>query len=141
MYAQQHLILIIFQQWLNSIPALLDYDDRIIKYGADLLHNIAATSGHPVHANEEFHWFSLDVIGDLALAKSFNMLVDKKWHHAILLMNDFMWLLGPFSPVPWLARIGICLPGMARGWNNFVKWCKDRMEDRILVSLANHIPP
>ena len=91
-------------------------------------------AGKPQTVNEVFHWFSLDVIGDLALAKSFNMLLDKNWHHAILMMREFMWLLGPFSPVPWLARIGFSVPGMARGWHSFIDWCADRLAERILVS-------
>ena len=115
----------------------MDYDDRIIKYGTQLEAILAASAERPVHANEVFHWFSFDVMGDLTLAKSFNMLVDKKSHHAIQLMADFMWLLGPFSPVPWLARLGFGLPGMASGWKNFVAWCSERMSDRILVGHTN----
>ena len=115
----------------------MDYDDRIIKYGTQLEEILAASAGEPIHVNEAFHWFSFDVMGDMSIARSFNMLVDKKSHHAIQLMADFMWLLGPFSPVPWLARIGFGLPGMARGWFSFVNWCTERMSDRILVSNAD----
>ena len=51
-------------------------------------------------------------MGDLTLTKSFDMFTDEKWHYAILMMRDFMWLLGPFSPVPWLAHLGFGIRGV-----------------------------
>ncbi len=72
-------------------------------------------------------------MGDLTLAKPFNMLVDERWHYAITMMRDFMWLLGPFSPAPWLARLGFGIPGLASRWKNWVAWCKQRMSERIKV--------
>ena len=90
-------------------------------------------SGQPVHVNDWFYWFSFDVMGDLAFAKSFDMLVDERWHHAILMMRDFMWLLGPFSPVPWLALVGFGIPGIARDWKKWIGWCQELMVERIEV--------
>ena len=72
-------------------------------------------------------------MGDLTLAKLFNMLSDENWHYAILMMRDFMWLLGPFSPIPWLARLGFGIPGVARGWKRWLLWCEERMTERIEV--------
>ncbi|KAM0798207.1 cytochrome P450 [Usnea florida] len=115
-----------------STKSLQDYDARIIKYGSQLEQHLARTSGQPVHVNDWFYWFSFDVMGDLALAKSFDMLIDEKWHYAILMMRDFMWLLGPFSPIPWLARLGFGIPGVAHGWKSWIVWCKQRMSERIL---------
>lgn len=72
-------------------------------------------------------------MGDLTLARPFGMLVDERFHNAILMMRDFIWLLGPFSPTPWLCRLGFGIPGVARGWNNWLDWCKQQMSERILV--------
>ena len=124
---------ILLRRCADYIAALQDYDSRILRYGAQLEEYIQASEGQPIHVNELFHWFTFDVMGDLALAKSFNMLLDKKLHHAILMMRDFMWLLGPFSPVPWLARIALPIPGVAQGWKNFIYWCQERMSERIAV--------
>lgn len=73
-------------------------------------------------------------MGDLALGKSFNMLVDERWHYAVTWMHGFLSLLGPATPVPWLARLGFGLPGATREWHRFVKWCQVRMGERIEVS-------
>ena len=73
-------------------------------------------------------------MGDLTLAKSFGMLVDERFHYAVLMMRDFMWLLGPFSPTPWLCRLGFGIPGVARGWNKWLDWCEHRMSERIVVT-------
>ena len=121
-------------EWfLNDKVALQDYDDRIIKYGAQLEQHLATNKGQPVHVNDWFYWFSFDVMGDLTLAKSFNMLIDERWHYAILMMRNFMYLLGPFSPIPWLARLGFGIPGAAQGWKKWVAWCTHRMAERVLV--------
>lgn len=72
-------------------------------------------------------------MGDLALGASFEMLVHERWHYAIAMMRKFMWLYGPFSAVPWLARIGFSIPGAAQGWKDFIVWCRQRMTERIMV--------
>lgn len=113
--------------------ALQAYDDRIIKYGRQLEVHLAKRAGQALQANDWFFWFSFDVMGDLALGRSFNMLVDEKFHHAIAMMRDFMWLLGPFSPTPWLCRLGFAAPGVARGWTKWLIWCEQRMSERIAV--------
>lgn len=120
-----------------STTALKGYDDRIVKYSRQLEAHLAKTVGQPVHANDWFFWFSFDVMGDLTLAKPFDMLVDERFHYAILMMRDFMWLLGPFSPTPWLCRLGFVIPGVARGWNKWLKWCKQRMSERIMTEPEN----
>lgn len=64
------------------------------------------------------------------------MLQNEKWHEAVMLLRRAMTLLGPLSPVPWLAQIGFSLiPGLwvVRDWNAMMAWCKERMKERIAV--------
>ncbi|KAG7009753.1 hypothetical protein G7Y79_00001g000250 [Physcia stellaris] len=98
----------------SGIMALAQYDERIRSYATYLEEHIAksAKQGHSVDVTAWFYWFSFDVMGDFAFAKSFDMLRDEKWHHVVLLLRRAMSLLGPLSPVPWLAQIGFSLiPG------------------------------
>ena len=110
------------------------YESRIITYGNQLEKHLAITSGQPVCVNDWFHFFSFDVMGDLAFAKSFDMLVNEEWHYSVILMREFMSYLGPFGPVPWLCRIGFNLPGLAPGWTRFLDYCKAQFTERIEVS-------
>ena len=76
-------------------------------------------------------------MGEFAFARSFNILQHEKWHHAILMLRRAMSLLGPLSPVPWLAQIGFSLiPNywVVKDWNSMMRWCKTRMDERIKVS-------
>lgn len=123
-----------FKLW--RYKALRDYEHRCIKYASQLEQHLTATSGQPVLVNDWFYWFSFDVMGDLTMARSFNMLNDKTWHHVILMMRRFLALLGPITPVPWLARIAFNIPGATPGWGEFVRWCKIRVGERIEVGTS-----
>lgn len=75
-------------------------------------------------------------MGEFAFARSFEMLQNEKWHEAVILLRRAMTLLGPLSPVPWLAQIGFSLiPGLwvVRDWYTMMAWCKERMRERIAV--------
>ena len=96
----------------------------------------AATSDKPVHVNSICYWFAFDVMGEFAFAESFGMLDNAQYHHVILMLRKAFKLLGPFSPVLWLARIGLGLfPRTWRmaDWNVMMAYCRERMDHRIKV--------
>ena len=105
-----------------------------MKYAEQLDQHFETTVGQPIHCNVWFRFYVFDVIGDLALGKSFNMLTEKNWHHSIAMMTRFMELVGRSSPVPWATRLGNAIPGISQGWNDWLAYCKRRMQERILVS-------
>lgn len=74
-------------------------------------------------------------MGQFAFSKSFNNLRDRKLHDAIRMIHSGMSLTGPFTPVPWLIRIGFENPiaGMARDLHRLLKWCSEQMDERIEV--------
>lgn len=116
------------------------YEQRIVEYAEVLISRINELSreGKPVVVTDWFYWFTFDVMGDFAFARSFNMLRDKQWHFAVKLLRRAMTLLGPFSPVPWLAQIAFhFIPWMylIRDWFTMLLWCKQRMDERLKVSL------
>jgi hypothetical protein len=78
-------------------------------------------------------------MGEFAFAKSFRMLQDEQWHIAVIMLRKAMRLLGPLSPLPWLAQIGFyIMPWMyvVRDWLAMLVWCPDRMTERIKVLLT-----
>lgn len=121
-----------------SSKALSVYEARVTEYGETLAARISglAIEGRPVNVSDWFYWFTFDVMGEFAFARSFNMLRDEKWHFAVRLLRKAMSLLGPFSPVPWLAQIAFYItPWMfvVRDWLFMMEWCKQRMGERIQV--------
>jgi tryprostatin B 6-hydroxylase len=124
-----------------STTALDTYEGRVIQYAELLAMRIdeLAQNGSAVNVSDWFYWFTFDVMGEFAFAKSFNMLQDEKWHFSVTLLRKAMSLLGPFSPVPWIAQIAFYItPWMyiVRDWLGMMDWCKARMTERIEVGLA-----
>ena len=79
-------------------------------------------------------------MGEFAFAESFDMLDNQHYHHMILMLQRALNLLGPFSPVLWLARIGFALfPYVWRmaDWNNMMAYCQEKMNQRIKVRGTN----
>ncbi|KAI1100670.1 cytochrome P450 [Jackrogersella minutella] len=57
-----------------------------------------------------------------------------RWHFAVRLLRKAMSLLGPFSPVPWIAQMAFYItPWMyiVRDWLAMMQWCRDRISERI----------
>ncbi|KAI1386119.1 cytochrome P450 [Hypoxylon trugodes] len=124
-----------------SNKALAIYEERVVEYAEMLASQIErlAREGTTVNVSDWFYWFTFDVMGEFAFARSFGMLQDEKWHFAVRLLRKAMGLLGPFSPVPWIAQIAFyTTPWMfvVRDWLAMMQWCRDRMSDRIQAKVA-----
>lgn len=124
-----------------STKALDVYEERVVEYAETLAGRIEelARDGTAVNVSDWFYWFTFDVMGEFAFGRSFGMLRDEKWHFAVRLLRKAMSLLGPFSPVPWLAQIAFYItPWMfvVSDWLAMMQWCKDRMGERIKASLT-----
>ncbi|KAL8651746.1 MAG: hypothetical protein Q9210_003077 [Variospora velana] len=118
--------------------ALAIYEERMMDYGHLLEKGISdlAQRNQPVDVCVWFYWFTFDVMGEFAFAKSFGMLQSERWHIAVVMLRKAMGLLGPLSPVPWLAQIGFnLLPwfGVIADWFAMLAWCRQRMEERIQI--------
>ena len=121
-----------------TTKALAIYEQRMIEYGHLLERGIRelAQRNQPVNVCAWFYWFTFDVMGEFAFAKSFGMLQSERWHVAVVMLRKAMQLLGPLSPVPWLAQLGFnLLPwfGVIADWFAMLAWCRQRMEERIQV--------
>ncbi|KAL8791206.1 MAG: hypothetical protein Q9213_000163 [Squamulea squamosa] len=121
-----------------SARSLRLYNQQIDEFVQQLRSQIGLLSDkeRTINVSDWFYWFSFDVMGKFAFGKSFRMLEDEEWHPAIRMLRSAMRLLGPLSPVPWLAQIGFAmLPriSLIGDWYAMMDFCKDRMRERIAV--------
>ena len=121
-----------------TTKALGNYEERMMKYGDVLERSISelARKDQPINVSAWFYWFTFDVMGEFAFARSFGMLESEKWHIAVVMLRKAMRLLGPLSPVPWLAQIGFNIfpwVWVVRDWFAMLAWCRERMKERIQV--------
>ena len=74
-------------------------------------------------------------MGQFAFSRSFNNLRDKRLHDTVRMIRSGMRLVGPFTPVPWLIRVGFENPmtSMARDLHRLLIWCSKQMDERINV--------
>jgi hypothetical protein len=122
-----------------TTKALATYETRVIEHAEVLERKIAilVSENKLVNVSTWFYWFSFDVMGEFVFARSLGMLEDEKWHIAVVMLRKAMRLVGPTSPVPWLAQIGFNIVPwlyMVRDWLAMLAWCKDRMTERIAVT-------
>lgn len=127
-----------------TAKALMNYEEQMMKHGDVLERGISdlVQKGQPVNVSAWFYWFTFDVMGEFAFAKSFGMLESERWHIAVVMLRKAMRLLGPFSPVPWLAQIAFSMIPwfwVIRDWFAMLAWCRDRMKERIQVSFRLQI--
>ena len=114
---------------------MIDYEERIQIYGEKLEQCIARTAGESVDVSTWFYFFTFDVMGDFAFAKSFRMLENERWHYAVSMLRRALNLLGPLSSVPWLFQLALSMPfiPVVQDWNRMIAFCSDRIAERIEV--------
>ncbi|OJK01623.1 hypothetical protein ASPACDRAFT_26755 [Aspergillus aculeatus ATCC 16872] len=122
-----------------AAPELAHYRRHILSLVLqfDSLVAVAAAEERPVPFSTYAYWFSFDAMGLFALSRSFNMLRNEEWHYSILMMRRAMKLLGPLTPVPWLAQLGFSLLRnywVVKDWHTMIAWCRQRMQERTRVS-------
>ena len=108
----------------HCLSAMRNYEVQVKAYADQLERLIAKSEDQPITANEYFHWFSFDVMGQVAFSKDFNMLSSAHWHNAIKVFRHGLAMLGPLTPVPWLVCMGPDIPvGSSRDLKNMVCYC------------------
>ncbi|KAJ3522636.1 hypothetical protein NM208_g12776 [Fusarium decemcellulare] len=109
---------------------LRDYEHRVVQYTDQLLDRIAKTLGKPLNITEWFHFYTLDILGDLAFGQSFGMLKDGVKHYYMELCEQNMVLIGAFSHLVWLFPIFKSAPGINYAYIKFQKWLRAQVEWR-----------
>ncbi|CAJ2501230.1 Uu.00g040830.m01.CDS01 [Anthostomella pinea] len=109
---------------------LRDYEKRTSHYRELLINAIEKSESRPMDVAKWFNLFTFDVMGDLAFGNSFQMLETSKEHRAIKLLNSGLTGLGFKLPM-WFFRVMIGIPGLARDWWGFMKYCVQQLENRM----------
>lgn len=121
-----------------SPKALAVYEGRVAAYASRLASSLEAFAarGEPVNVSDWFYWFTFDVMGEFAFARSFGMLGDEKWHFGPRTIRAAMRVLGTFTPVTWVLLVAFStFPwlSLVRDWMSLKRWCRGRMQERIEV--------
>ncbi|KAJ5772307.1 hypothetical protein N7520_002836 [Penicillium odoratum] len=85
-----------------SSQALRDYEPRVAYYSAKLIQAIEKDIGKPMNMTKWFNFYSIDVMGDLSLGKSFDMLADGNDKYFYTQLHADMKMIGLFSHLMWL---------------------------------------
>lgn len=108
------------------------YEQRLIPYQDKLIIYLLDLDGKPVNVSHLLNLYSYDVMGDLAFGTSFNMLKSDQQHSAIQLLRAALTTLSWNLPM-WLFRLLLAVPGATGGWQPFVSYCCERLDERMLV--------
>ncbi|KAL8964360.1 MAG: hypothetical protein Q9183_004506, partial [Haloplaca sp. 2 TL-2023] len=121
------------QGFTTQAKALRSYEGHIRDYANQLDQALSLHTEEAIEINKFFYWFSFDVMGHFAFSKSFDMLKDQSWHHAVEMLRRGLALVGPFTPVPWLVRLSFDMPilRVVRDFQSMAAWCAKRMDERI----------
>lgn len=98
--------------------------------------NRSVAAKEPIVLNKIFYWFGWDVMSDVIFGRPFLMLQYAEWHDAVIQLKRAMSLLGPISPVYWLAHLAFkFIPGVwvVKDWFETIDLCRQRMQDRLKV--------
>ena len=119
----------------DILSALQDYESRLNHFAMQLHEFIRHSNKQSINVSKLYYLYSFDVMSDLAFGEPLNMLVSDENHFAVGYLQDGMDLLGPLSPVPWLVRIGLRVPGVARNFKKLLAWSAKKMRHRMQVRL------
>lgn len=125
-----------------SDKAVRGYEKRMMSYQDRLLAQLATRTEQPLNITKWFNLYVFDVMGDLAFAKSFNMLESTEEHFAVKILDDGFKTVGWLLPV-WAFRLLLAIPGLAEEFSRFIDYCNQRLDERMKVMLhesSNDVP-
>lgn len=101
--------------WSQSFSdkALRGYERRVAVYSKALVDRFGEHSGQPLNAARWFHYYSYDVVGDLAFNKDFGMLKSGEQHFAVELLQEALAVQG-FKLPTWIFRMLVAIPSLTK---------------------------
>ncbi|KAJ4321440.1 hypothetical protein N0V84_005362 [Fusarium piperis] len=113
-----------------NAKALRDYETRVVQYAELLLHQLGKVEGQPFNAKLWFHFYTFDVMGDLAFGQSFGMLRDGIKHYYMKLGEENSLLIGAFTRLIWLFPLFKAIPGVNYTHVKFQRWLEEQVDRR-----------
>ncbi|KAL8793402.1 MAG: hypothetical protein Q9195_003988 [Heterodermia aff. obscurata] len=107
-------------KWDQALKATAMHDEeiKVVRYATQLAQALRAAEEAAVDVTDWFSFFSFDVMGDLAFAKSFDTLATGYWHNSVKLVRN-----------------GTDLLGVASSWLQMIAWCKSTMNERLKLKV------
>ncbi|THC87217.1 hypothetical protein EYZ11_013337 [Aspergillus tanneri] len=119
----------VWDMGLNS-DALKHYEPYIWIHCVDLIKQLSMNIDRPIPITEWVRFFSFDVMGEMVLGKSFQMVQNGKPHVAVAQEAAMHRFMGPMVHVTWLLIILQKLPFLAYFRQRWVDWCASQLEER-----------
>ncbi|PVI02264.1 cytochrome P450 [Periconia macrospinosa] len=105
--------------------ALRQYQDRIAEHVDRFSANIQERLGSSRNITNLCYFFGFDVMGDTAFGKDFNMLKSNVEHPIVKIMRGGIYIIGRFTPVPWLVTILSSIPGANGDFKRLESYAED----------------
>jgi tryprostatin B 6-hydroxylase len=123
------------RQWSPAFgdKAVRGYNDRIIVYRDRLIKQFSFMDNEAVDIGIWFNYFTYDVVGDLALGRSFELLDSTKNHWIVDVLEQSLTPTEFYLPV-WCFRLVI--PWLKKsGFGAFMTFCSDQLKSRLEVRI------
>ncbi|KAJ5919142.1 cytochrome P450 oxidoreductase [Penicillium verhagenii] len=114
-----------------SSQALRDYEPRVAHYAAQLIQAIEKAATKPMNMTQWFNYYSMDVMGDLSLGRSFDLVADGEDKYFLTQLHADMKMIGLFSHLMWLFPFFKRIPGINADYLKFWKWLGDHVDHRM----------
>ncbi|KAJ5424614.1 cytochrome P450 [Penicillium cf. griseofulvum] len=127
---------------ITYIPALHDYEPRMLILINRLLEIIDNNLDKPVPVKEWLNYLAFDVMGDIVLGKSFNTLTDDhapELHIVNSIKVQLRVAFGYFVHLPWLFSFLKVIPLVNSGTIGFWRWIDSRILETHMVSLHSSL--
>lgn len=113
-----------------NAQSLRQYESRVSKYADKLLQRLSRSTQEPVNVTKWFHYFSFDLMGDLAFGESFGTLETGQDHQAISLMNAGLKYMNVAVAAPWFFYLMGLNPAILSPVLKFNSWSNEQVEKR-----------
>ncbi|KAF2146894.1 uncharacterized protein K452DRAFT_242083 [Aplosporella prunicola CBS 121167] len=113
-----------------SPKALKDYESRVIGHCNDLISQMTASDSKPVNATDLADYYGFDVMGDLVLGKSFDMLKTGEAPFILKQIRENKKTTGWAVCATWTFHLFKILRFAGKGRMTFVEWCKEQLQER-----------
>jgi tryprostatin B 6-hydroxylase len=114
--------------------ALRGYEKRIRVYRQKLFQRLSERAGSEstINVSMWFNFYSYDAMGDLAFARSFDMLDGSQNHWAVDLLMHGMTGYRYLFP-SWFFRLLATMPSLSKDWHRFIQFAIDTVLHRLSV--------
>ncbi|KAF5638147.1 cytochrome P450 monooxygenase cytochrome P450 [Fusarium sp. NRRL 25303] len=114
----------------SLIPALRDYEHRVLKYTKLLTDRIDEAKGKPFNIALWVNFYTFDIMGDLSFGKSFDLLESGVEHHFFTESHKTQGFMGAFRRMIWFFPLVSSIPIVNKSYLAFQAYVRNQVETR-----------